>query len=206
MGERGQEPRETDRNVQQQHAQWGFDLLRTMRFSRHGFREKPAHSARNSSHKRAIAQTAAIHCSLSFASSLIKLRVHNSVYISYRTAGTRVISAERIRRSDGTRIWIIAAIERVARQNCDFQRIAQLLWGQLRNTGSKHPFSPIRPDRKSSRTSTSIDPASEPESRADKAMRLRRHDRTAGRGSLRESQERTEIGLGRKKVRPPLDA
>jgi hypothetical protein len=84
MGERGQEPRETDRNVQQQHAQWGFDLLRTMRFSRHGFREKPAHSARNSSHKRAIAQTAAIHCSLSFASSLIKLSVHNSVYISYR--------------------------------------------------------------------------------------------------------------------------
>ena len=32
-------------------------------------------------------------------------------------------------------------------------------------------------------------------------MRLRRHDRTTGRTALRESQERTKIGLGRKKVR-----
>ena len=30
-------------------------------------------------------------------------------------------------------------------------------------------------------------------------MRLRRHDRTTGRAALRKSQERTKIGLGRKK-------
>jgi hypothetical protein len=149
MSERGQEPRETDRNVQQQHAQWGFDLLRTMRFSRHGFREKPAHSARNSSHKRAIAQTAAIHCSLSFASSLIKLSVHNSVYISYR-----------YRRDTGHfgRAYSTFGRDSDFGHSCSrtrgspelrFQRIAQLQWGQLRKMGSKHPFSPIRPDRKS---------------------------------------------------------
>src|ERR1700693_415513 len=49
-------------------------------------------------------------------------------------------------------------------------------------------------------------PNTQPESRADKALRLRRHDRTTGRAALRESQERTEIGLGRQKVRPPIDA
>jgi len=75
-------------------------------------------------------------------------------------------------------------------------------------SGSWRDVSPqrLRDSPRPSRASTSIDPASEPESRADKAMRLRRHDRTAGRASLRESQERIEIGLGRKKVRPPLDA
>src|SRR5690349_1874240 len=37
-------------------------------------------------------------------------------------------------------------------------------------------------------------------------MRLRRHDRIVGPGSLRQSQERTKIGMGRKKVRSSLDA
>jgi hypothetical protein len=83
-GERGQEPRETDRNVQQQHAQWGFDLLRTMRFSRMGYAKSPLIRQETRHTSEQIAQTAAIHCSLSFASSLIKLSVHNSVYISYR--------------------------------------------------------------------------------------------------------------------------
>ena len=149
MGERGQEPRETDRNVQQQHAQWGFDLLRTMRFSRHGFREKPAHSARTSSHKTAIAQTAAIHCSLSFASSLIKLSVHNSVYISYR-----------YRRDTGHfgRAYSTFGRDSDLGHSCSRMRGSPELrfsahrtvpMGQLRTTGSKHPFSPIRPDRKS---------------------------------------------------------
>ena len=57
--------------------------------------------------------------------------------------------------------------------------------------GSWRDVSPqrLRDSPRPSRASTSIDPASEPESRADKAMRLHRHNRTAGRASLRESQE-----------------
>jgi hypothetical protein len=54
--------------------------------------------------------------------------------------------------------------------------------------------------------SASIDPAFEPKARSGEAMRLRRHDRIVGPGSLRQSQERTKIGMGRKKVRSPLDA
>ena len=59
-------------------------LVRTIRFGCHELPEERAYSAGNSSRNRAIAQTAAIHRSLSFASNLIKLNVHNSVYISCR--------------------------------------------------------------------------------------------------------------------------
>jgi hypothetical protein len=52
-------------------------------------------------------------------------------------------------------------------------------------------FSPqrLRDSPRPIRASASIDPASEPESPADKAMRLRWHDRTTGRAALRDDHK-----------------
>jgi hypothetical protein len=68
------------------------------------------------------------------------------------------------------------------------------------------PSQRIRDTPRPSRASTSIDLAFEPKSRPSKAMRLRWHDRTIGRGPVPEPQERTKIGMGRKKLRSPVDA
>src|SRR5215469_2626540 len=54
--------------------------------------------------------------------------------------------------------------------------------------------------------SASIDPAVEPKSRPSEAMRLRWDDRIGGPRPVPESQERSKIGLDRKKVRSPLNA
>ena len=72
--------------------------------------------------------------------------------------------------------------------------------------GEHFPSQCIRYTPRPSRASASIDPAVEPESRPGETLRLCWHDRIGGRRPVPESQTGTKIGLGRRKLRSPLDA